>query len=175
MRSNVSSARQCIDMAAAAIYVADPHHPEAAPLPVHAQTLVRYHVAAMRQPATDQREYRERVGDVIQRARETRGWSQTELGQRIGVSRSTVAKYEAGTSSILLEQIPRLIETLGLSWRAITEPPPKRQTIQSELAPYLAEPTGGQRPTQPRRAARAAQRLSDQTTKPAGRSRTARQ
>ena len=35
-------------------------------------------------------------GQAVRAARKARGWSQTELGQRAGVSRPTVARIEKG-------------------------------------------------------------------------------
>lgn len=36
------------------------------------------------------------IGEAIKSARKERGWSQTELGQRAGVSRPTIARIEQG-------------------------------------------------------------------------------
>lgn len=42
------------------------------------------------------------IGDRIRAERHARGWSQTELGRRSGVSLATVKRLEAGDSSLLI-------------------------------------------------------------------------
>lgn len=49
------------------------------------------------------------TGDLIKHMREAHGWSQEELGRRIGVKRAAVQKYEKGTvSNIPISTVERL-------------------------------------------------------------------
>lgn len=56
-----------------------------------------------------------RLGSAIRDARTGREWSQHELATRANVSRSWVAKVEAGHRSAELEQPLRLLQALGLT------------------------------------------------------------
>lgn len=53
-------------------------------------------------------------GATIREARRNRGWSQTELGERSGVSRPTVARVEAD-SDVSTATLAKIAEALGLS------------------------------------------------------------
>ena len=45
------------------------------------------------------KEYAQALGNVILRERNRRGWSATELGRRVGVSRACVSSWELAISS----------------------------------------------------------------------------
>ena len=47
--------------------------------------------------------------------RKSRGWSQEELGERLGVTRQTVSKWELGATTPELEKLVELSELFGLS------------------------------------------------------------
>jgi transcriptional regulator with XRE-family HTH domain len=51
---------------------------------------------------------------VIQSARLERGWSQTELGDRAGVSRPTIARIERG-NDVSTATLAKVAAALGLS------------------------------------------------------------
>lgn len=51
----------------------------------------------------------------IRQLREERGWSQKELGQRIGVSKQPVFSYEANVQMPPLERAKRIAEIFGVS------------------------------------------------------------
>lgn len=53
-------------------------------------------------------------GMVIQSARLERGWSQTELGDRAGVSRPTIARIERG-NDVSTATLAKVAAALGLS------------------------------------------------------------
>ena len=55
-----------------------------------------------------------RFGDVIRQARKDRGWTQTELGDKSGVSRPTIARIEANRD-VTTATIAKVASTLGLS------------------------------------------------------------
>jgi HTH-type transcriptional regulator/antitoxin HipB len=57
------------------------------------------------------------IGCVIQRARRSRGWTQTDLGQRSGLRQATVSAIETGETSARLESILRLLAALELEIR----------------------------------------------------------
>lgn len=51
----------------------------------------------------------------IKRLRETQGKTQKQLADEMGVERSTVAKWEAGTALPRADKLPKLAEVLGCS------------------------------------------------------------
>lgn len=56
-----------------------------------------------------------KLGAAVRDTRARRGWSQHELATRAGVSRSWLAKVEAGHRGAELEQILRLLAALDLN------------------------------------------------------------
>ena len=59
-----------------------------------------------------------RIGAMVREVRTAFGWSQEELGRRIGASQSMVARLEAGTGDLLnVGLIDRALEILGISTR----------------------------------------------------------
>lgn len=52
-------------------------------------------------------------GEVIRDARRTNGWSQSELAERAGVSRPTVARVEAN-NDVSTSTIAKIAHALGL-------------------------------------------------------------
>jgi transcriptional regulator with XRE-family HTH domain len=93
----------------------------------------------MRRISPAEAEYRQRLGDLIRRARKRRDWSQTYLGDRIGVTRATIAKYENGESEPGTYLIAKLHEQLGIKLEAFAKPPPKHQTVEEPLSEYLVD------------------------------------
>ncbi|MGB6005587.1 MAG: helix-turn-helix transcriptional regulator [Ornithinimicrobium sp.] len=55
-----------------------------------------------------------RLGAVIREARKERGWSQTELGEKSGVSRPTIARAESD-SDVTTATLAKIAEALGLT------------------------------------------------------------
>lgn len=53
-------------------------------------------------------------GEVIRLRREELGWSQQELGKRVGVSQVAIKKIEAGTTQ-KSKFLPKVAEVLGLN------------------------------------------------------------
>lgn len=51
-------------------------------------------------------------GEAVKAARKERGWSQTELGKRAGVSRPTVARIEKGQDghTTMLDRVAVVLE-----------------------------------------------------------------
>lgn len=54
----------------------------------------------------------EAFGEAVKAARKKRGWSQTELGKRAGVSRPTVARIEKGQDghTTMLDRVAVVLE-----------------------------------------------------------------
>lgn len=53
------------------------------------------------------------LGQRVREARRARGWSQSELAERSGVSRPTVARIEAGTQ-VRVGTLNAVAEALGM-------------------------------------------------------------
>lgn len=60
--------------------------------------------------------------------RKTRGWSQEELGERLGVTRQTVSKWELGATTPEMEKLAAISELFGVS----TDELIKGSTAESE-------------------------------------------
>ena len=58
-------------------------------------------------------EQRLRLGQAIRAARERKGWTQAELGKKVGAARETVGNWETGTTTPR-NKIAALEETLGV-------------------------------------------------------------
>ncbi|TDE25146.1 helix-turn-helix transcriptional regulator [Actinomadura sp. 6K520] len=54
------------------------------------------------------------LGAVIRDARKERGWSQTALGEKSGVSRPTIARVESD-SDVTTATLAKIAEALGLT------------------------------------------------------------
>jgi transcriptional regulator with XRE-family HTH domain len=65
--------------------------------------------------ATLIKEKRNQVASIIQTARVQKGWTQEELGDRVGFSRSTIARIEASVFSPNADQLYMLMECLDLT------------------------------------------------------------
>ena len=56
------------------------------------------------------------IGQKIKELRKARGWSQTELGQRLGIQKSAVSKYERGAiTKFSQEQLKEIADVFGVS------------------------------------------------------------
>lgn len=53
-------------------------------------------------------------GEIIREARKERGWSQTELGEKSGVSRPTIARVESD-SDVTTATLAKIAQALGLT------------------------------------------------------------
>lgn len=65
--------------------------------------------------ATLIKEKRNQVATIIQTARVQKGWTQEELGDRVGFSRSTIARIEASVFSPNADQLYMLMEALDIT------------------------------------------------------------
>lgn len=83
-----------------------------------------------------------KLGSAVRDARTRRQWSQHELASRAGVSRSWLAKLEAGHRGAELEQILRLLAALDMSLAIKDDANPNQAETPkaaSRLAPDSAE------------------------------------
>ena len=55
------------------------------------------------------------LGKRIKKARESAGFTQEELAERIGTSRAAIARYESGDIEPRLEKLIAIAKTLGVS------------------------------------------------------------
>lgn len=56
---------------------------------------------------------------VLEQRRKALGLTQTELAEKSGVSRISIARYEAGLRDIPVSTAKRLASILGIPWTAI--------------------------------------------------------
>lgn len=76
----------------------------------------------------DQPEAEAKLRDVLKEARRTAGLSQTQFGQRIGVTQQLVSKYETGERRISAVDLVVISRALGLNPGELLE------TIEESLA-----------------------------------------
>lgn len=55
------------------------------------------------------------IGSVIRQLRLERKLTQTDLGEKLGVTKGTVASYEAGRNNFTIDTLQRLSNALGVS------------------------------------------------------------
>lgn len=78
-------------------------------------------------------------GNLVQELRKKMGYSQTQLGERIGLSRTSVTNIEGGRQHIALHQIYQLAEALQVSAASLL--PVKANFLpENEELKRLAEP-----------------------------------
>jgi ribosome-binding protein aMBF1 (putative translation factor) len=66
-------------------------------------------------------EKRAKVADIVLAAREKKGWSQTELADRVGYSRSTIQRIESRVFSPNADQLYMILECLGVTLKLNNE------------------------------------------------------
>lgn len=57
------------------------------------------------------------LGNVVRRARKSRNWTQTQLGEKAGLRQETVSLIEAGNPATKLETILAVLAALNLEFR----------------------------------------------------------
>ena len=55
------------------------------------------------------------IGDRIRQLREAKGWKQSDLAARVGVSRAAIGYYETGTRTPPYATLIRIAEVFGVS------------------------------------------------------------
>ena len=61
------------------------------------------------------------IGHCVRRERARRGWSQQDLANRVGVSRTFVSQLESGKPTVELSLVLRVMHALGVQLTADTE------------------------------------------------------
>lgn len=93
-----------------------------------------------------QRVINRRLGARVRQLRRGRGWSQEELGERIGRSVDTISNVERGASSTRIDTAAQIARVLGISLSELFEfeprPPISYDPARIELLEVLsAQPT----------------------------------
>lgn len=69
------------------------------------------------------------IGNTIRRARKTRGWSQTVLGQKSNLRQETISLIETGNPSARMDTILTVLAALDLEFRI----QPRSQSASSDI------------------------------------------
>jgi HTH-type transcriptional regulator/antitoxin HipB len=56
------------------------------------------------------------IGNIIQRTRKSRGWTQTDLATRTGLRQGTISLIESGDKPAKLDSILSILAALGLEF-----------------------------------------------------------
>lgn len=78
------------------------------------------------------------IGERIRAARQDRGWTQEQLAEAVGVSRSAVAQWETGRAGQLTGNLSRIAEVLSVGIEHLTHGRDKRQTTQAGTGDEIA-------------------------------------
>lgn len=57
------------------------------------------------------------IGNLVRRARKSRGWSQTQLGDKAGLRQETISLIETGNPATKLDTILAVLAALDLEFR----------------------------------------------------------
>ncbi len=71
---------------------------------------------------------------ILRSLRQSRGLTQTQLGQMLGVSQKRIARIEAAPEVTAFDQIARMVAAMGC--RLVVQEPPRHQVAESDPAPY---------------------------------------
>jgi transcriptional regulator with XRE-family HTH domain len=78
------------------------------------------------------------IGERIRAARQERGWTQEQLAEAVGVSRSAVAQWETGRAGQLTGNLSRIAEVLSVGIEHLTHGREKRANLQAGTGDELA-------------------------------------
>jgi len=76
--------------------------------------------------------------DVLRRLRANKGWSQEELGDRLGLAKSTISMYENGIREPSLEILEAIADTFNVDMNTLTDSKVSAD-LNNELQEYLEE------------------------------------
>lgn len=71
---------------------------------------------------------------ILRTLRQSRGLTQTQLGQMLGVSQKRIARIEATPEVTAFDQISRMVSAMGC--RLVIEEPPAPRVAEPAAAPY---------------------------------------
>lgn len=71
---------------------------------------------------------------ILRTLRQSRGLTQTQLGQMLGVSQKRIARIEAAPEVTAFDQIARMVSAMGC--RLVVEEPPRHSVAEPAPAPY---------------------------------------
>lgn len=74
-------------------------------------------------PSTDEGKRARRIADRLREMRIARGWSQQELGRRVGVAKITIGGWECERKQPSVENIQKLCDALGVDVAAFDKEP----------------------------------------------------
>jgi transcriptional regulator with XRE-family HTH domain len=78
------------------------------------------------------------IGERIRAARQERGWTQEQLAEAVGVSRSAVAQWETGRAGQLTGNLSRIAEVLSVGIEHLAHGREKRASMQAGTGDELA-------------------------------------
>ncbi|HEX5326979.1 MAG TPA: helix-turn-helix transcriptional regulator [Acetobacteraceae bacterium] len=78
------------------------------------------------------------IGTRIRAARREHGWTQDELAEAVGVSRSAVAQWETGRAGQLTPNLTRIAAVLGVGIEFLMQGGDKRAAIEAATGDELA-------------------------------------
>jgi transcriptional regulator with XRE-family HTH domain len=84
------------------------------------------------------------IGDQIQAARARSRMTQTELAQRVGRTRSSIANIEAGRQRAMIHTLLQIADVLGVALRELV---PERDSASHTNTPLSSDTLDGQPPT----------------------------
>lgn len=76
------------------------------------------------------------LGNNIRKLRMDKGWTQTELGQKVGVDQKVITSYERGVSNPPLENLLKLAATFEVSLDELAGKVPAKTPAQEERKPH---------------------------------------
>jgi transcriptional regulator with XRE-family HTH domain len=76
--------------------------------------------------------------DVLKRLRKSAGWSQEELGKKLGLAKSTISMYENGTREPSLEILEAIADIFNVDMNTLTDSKVSA-TLNSEMQEYLEQ------------------------------------
>jgi transcriptional regulator with XRE-family HTH domain len=80
----------------------------------------------------------EQIGIRIRDARREQGWTQEQLAQAVGVSRSAVAQWETGRAGQITGNLTRIAQVLSIGVEYLTHGDDKRGSSEVRQADELA-------------------------------------
>lgn len=75
-----------------------------------------------------------KFSEKLTELRHSRGWSQEQLGERLGVTRQTVSKWELGSTTPELEKLAMMSDIFGVSTDELIKGEPQEASRPSEPA-----------------------------------------